>query len=309
MASPTFRCMAARKWRTLLRWSLNWLENDVDVCYEPEKRSVSMAAEESKEREMTEQVETVIIGGGQAGLALSYYLTRQGRTHLVLEQGRVGETWRSGRWDSFTLNTPNWMTQLPGFAYQDDDPDGFLPREDIVGYLEQYAASFHAPLQCGVRVTVVRQQAGGDGYLVEAEEMTVKARNVVLATGPYQKPKLPTASAACPWTSARCTRVSTAIRRCCLPAPSWWWVQASQAARSQRICTRAGGRFTCPPRAVGELRGATAARTPPGGSPVSGFSIEPLISFPHPLPDSRVTPMFQVTMGETSTCAHLPGKG
>jgi putative flavoprotein involved in K+ transport len=143
---------------------------------------------------MTEHIETVIIGGGQAGLALSYYLTRQGRTHLVLEQGRVGETWRSGRWDSFTLNTPNWMTQLPGFAYQDDDPDGFLPREDIVGYLEQYAASFHAPLQCGVRVTVVRQQAGGDGYLVEAEEMTVKARNVVLATGAYPKPKLPTAS-------------------------------------------------------------------------------------------------------------------
>jgi cation diffusion facilitator CzcD-associated flavoprotein CzcO len=76
---------------------------------------------------MSEQVEVVIIGGGQAGLALSSYLTQQGRTHLVLEQGRVGETWRSGRWDSFTLNTPNWMTQLPGFPYQGDDPDGFLP--------------------------------------------------------------------------------------------------------------------------------------------------------------------------------------
>jgi putative flavoprotein involved in K+ transport len=145
---------------------------------------------------MTEQVEVVIIGGGQAGLALSYYLTQQGRTHLVLEQGRVGETWWSGRWDSFTLNTPNWMTQLPGFPYQGDDPNGFLPREDIVAYLEQYAASFRAPLQCGVRVTAVRQQPGGDGYLVEAEEITVKARNVVLATGAYPKSKLPTASTA-----------------------------------------------------------------------------------------------------------------
>ncbi len=143
---------------------------------------------------MTEQVETVIIGGGQAGLALSYYLTRQGRTHLVLEQGRVGEAWRSGRWDSFTLNTPNWMTQLPGFPYQGDDPDGFLPREDIVAYLEQYAASFHALLHCGVRVTSVRQQPGGEGYLVEAEQMTCEARTVVLATGAYPKPKLPTAS-------------------------------------------------------------------------------------------------------------------
>ena len=145
---------------------------------------------------MTEQVEVVIIGGGQAGLALSYYLTRQGRTHLVLEQGQVGEVWRSERWDSFTLNTPNWMTRLPGFPYQGDDPDGFLPREDIVAYLEQYAASFHAPLQCGVRVTAVRQQPGGGGYLVDAEEITVKARNIVLATGAYPKPKLPTASAA-----------------------------------------------------------------------------------------------------------------
>ena len=145
---------------------------------------------------MTEHIETVIIGGGQAGLALSSYLTRQGQTHLVLEQGRVGETWRSGRWDSFTLNTPNWMTQLPGFPYQGDDPDGFLPREDIVTYLEQYAASFQAPLHCGVRVTAVRQQPGGESYLVEAEERTVKARNVVLATGAYPKPKLPTASEA-----------------------------------------------------------------------------------------------------------------
>ena len=85
----------------------------------------------------------------------------------MLEQGQVGETWRSGRWDSFTLNTPNWMTQLPGFAYQDDDPDGFLPREEIVNYLEQYAASFHAPLHCGVRVTALRQHPGGDGYPVE----------------------------------------------------------------------------------------------------------------------------------------------
>ena len=145
---------------------------------------------------MSEQVEVVIIGGGQAGLALSYYLTQQGRTHLVLEQGQVGETWRSGRWDSFTLNTPNWMTQLPGFAYQDDDPDGFLPREDIVDYLERYAASFRAPLRCGVRVTAVRQHPGGDGYLVEAQQMTFAARNVVLATGAFPKAKLPPTSAA-----------------------------------------------------------------------------------------------------------------
>jgi putative flavoprotein involved in K+ transport len=145
---------------------------------------------------MTEQVEVVIIGGGQAGLALSYCLTQQGRTHLVLEQGQAGETWRSARWDSFTLNTPNWMTQLPGFAYEGDDPDGFLPRQDIVDYLERYAASFDAPLHCGARVTAVRERPRGDGYLVETPQMTFAARSVVLATGAFPKAKLPAASAA-----------------------------------------------------------------------------------------------------------------
>jgi putative flavoprotein involved in K+ transport len=145
---------------------------------------------------MTEHVEVAIIGGGQAGLALSYYLTQQDRTHVVLEQGQVGETWRNARWDSFTLNTPNWMTKLPGLGYQGEDPDGFLPREDIVDYLERYAASFHAPLHCGVRVTAVRQSPGGDGYLVQTQQMTFAARNVVLATGAFPKAKLPAASAA-----------------------------------------------------------------------------------------------------------------
>ncbi len=145
---------------------------------------------------MNEQVEVAIIGGGQAGLALSYYLTQQGRPHIVIEQGRVGEVWRSGRWDSFTLNTPNWMTQLPGFPYQGDDPDGFLPREDVVTYLERYASSFHAPLHCGVRVTSVRQRTGGDGYVVETNNVAFEARSVVLATGAFPKAKLPEASAA-----------------------------------------------------------------------------------------------------------------
>ena len=171
---------------------------------------------------MIEQVEVVIIGGGQAGLALSYYLTQQGRTHLVLEQGQVGETWRSGRWDSFTLNTPNWMTQLPGAAGQDDDPDGFLPREEIVDYLERYAASFHAPLHCGVRVTAVRQHPGGDGYLVEAEPLTLAARSVVLATGAFPQAKLPPASAAlsvdiCQMHTSECRNPQT------LPSGGFWW--------------------------------------------------------------------------------------
>jgi len=143
---------------------------------------------------MAEHIEVIIIGGGQAGLALSYYLTQQRRPHLVLEQGQVGESWRTKRWDSFSLITPNWMTQLPGFGYQGDDPDGSLPRAEFVEYLEQYAQSFNAPLRCGVRVTAVRQQPDGDGYLVETDSTTYQTPVVVVATGPYPKPKLPVRS-------------------------------------------------------------------------------------------------------------------
>jgi putative flavoprotein involved in K+ transport len=89
---------------------------------------------------MTLRVETAVIGGGQAGLAVSYYLAREGREHLVLERSdRPGEAWRNHRWDSFTLNTPRWQSRLPGVRYGADDPDGFMHRNEVVGYLEDLA--------------------------------------------------------------------------------------------------------------------------------------------------------------------------
>ena len=88
---------------------------------------------------MAEFVQTIIVGGGQAGLSVSYYLSRQGRDHVVLEQSdQPGNAWRNHRWDSFVLNTPNWQTRLPGAEYQGDDPDGFMSREEVVTYLEKY---------------------------------------------------------------------------------------------------------------------------------------------------------------------------
>src|SRR4051794_21107389 len=98
---------------------------------------------------MTDAHETVVVGGGQAGLSVSHELTAAGVSHVVLERGRVGETWR-GRWDSFCLVTPNWSVRLPGHPYDGDDPDGFMPRDEIVGYLERYAASSGAPVHEGV---------------------------------------------------------------------------------------------------------------------------------------------------------------
>src|ERR1700712_4807395 len=102
----------------------------------------------------------VVIGGGQAGLSMSWQLRRLGIDHAVFERASVGYEWRERRWDSFCLVTPNWQCQLPGFPYAGPDPDGFMLKDEIVGYLEAYAASFDPPLYEGVGVT---RLARGDG--------------------------------------------------------------------------------------------------------------------------------------------------
>jgi putative flavoprotein involved in K+ transport len=139
---------------------------------------------------MVEQVGVAVIGAGQAGLAISYYLTQQARTHVVLEKDRqVGSAWRHGRWDSFTLVIPNWSVRLPGFPYRGEQPDGFMNRAEIVNHLEQYASSFGAPVRFGVTVTAVDPAPSG-GYLVSTTDGdTYAAANVVVATGSYQFPR------------------------------------------------------------------------------------------------------------------------
>jgi putative flavoprotein involved in K+ transport len=146
---------------------------------------------------MSDYVETVIVGGGQAGLAVSYYLSQQGRAHTIFEKAsQPAEAWRNHRWDSFTLVTPNWTVRMPGAEYQGDDPNGFMPREEVVVYLEDYIGRFSLPVQYGVQVSSVEQN--GAGYLVHTGEATVEASNVVIATGLYQQPKVPPFSANLP---------------------------------------------------------------------------------------------------------------
>jgi putative flavoprotein involved in K+ transport len=133
-----------------------------------------------------ESVDTVVVGAGQAGLATSYFLTRHDRPHVVLERGRVGERWRSERWDGFVLNTPNWAQRLPGFHYAGPEPDAFAPRAEVIEYLEGYARSFGAPVREHAAVTAVRRTK--DGFRVELEDDAFTARNVVVTAGAYQQP-------------------------------------------------------------------------------------------------------------------------
>ena len=138
---------------------------------------------------MTEQVDTIIVGGGQGGLSTSYHLTQLGREHLILEQAdKVAEVWRN-RWDSFTLITPNWMTRLPGAEYQGDDPDGFMARDDLVAYFEEYIKRFELPIRYGIRVTSIEPSEAG--YLIKTNKSDYEAANVVVAMGLHQQSKMP----------------------------------------------------------------------------------------------------------------------
>src|SRR6059058_2301709 len=110
---------------------------------------------------MGESVEVAIIGAGQAGLATSWYLKQAGVDHVVLETGRIAETWRSRRWDSFCLVTPNWSVMLPGGAYTGPEPEGFMNRDALVGHIETWARAFGPPVRHGCDVTALDQEDGG----------------------------------------------------------------------------------------------------------------------------------------------------
>ena len=149
---------------------------------------------------MKQAVDAVIVGAGQAGLSLSHELTAAGVDHVVLERGRVGQSWR-GRWDSFCLVIPNWTVQLPGGRYRGDDPDGFMPKNDIVGHLVTYAEGFRAPVREGVIVTSL--EAGDKGaFVLRTSSGEIRAKDVILASGGYQKAHRPPAASQLP-TSVR----------------------------------------------------------------------------------------------------------
>lgn len=145
-----------------------------------------------------ETTETVIIGGGQAGLSTSYHLQQAGREHVVLERAdRVADAWRSGRWDSFTLVTPNWAFRLPGADYDGPEPDGFMNRDEILTRFDGYIDRYAFPVRTRTKVTAVELD-DRCGFRVSTSNGSIRTRNVVIATGWEQLPKVPPAAAGIP---------------------------------------------------------------------------------------------------------------
>ena len=138
-----------------------------------------------------EKCEVVVVGAGQAGVAMSEHLTTAGVPHVVLERSRIAERWRSERWDSLVANGPAWHDRFPNLEFSDYDPDAFVPKEAVADYFVEYAKKFDMPIREGVEVHSVTKNNGGPGFIVETSQGTIEARYVVSATGPFQKPSIP----------------------------------------------------------------------------------------------------------------------
>jgi putative flavoprotein involved in K+ transport len=137
-----------------------------------------------------QEVEVLVVGAGQAGIAMSEHLGAQGIPHLVVERDRIAERWRSWRWDSLVANGPAWHDRFPGLEF-DVDPDGFAGKEEVADYLVAYADKVDAPIRTGVEVSSVRKIDGRAGFRVETSDGSIDARFVVAATGAFQKPVIP----------------------------------------------------------------------------------------------------------------------
>jgi putative flavoprotein involved in K+ transport len=138
-----------------------------------------------------ERIDTVVVGAGQAGVAMSEHLSSLGVPHLVLERDRIAERWRTGRWDSLVANGPAWHDRFPGLEFEEIDPDAFASKEQVADYFVAYAGKFNAPIRTGVEVKKVERNAEGPGFTIETSAGAIEASHVVAATGPFQRPVIP----------------------------------------------------------------------------------------------------------------------
>lgn len=138
-----------------------------------------------------EKVDTLVVGAGQAGVALSEHLSKSGVPHLVLERHRIAERWRSERWDSLVANGPAWHDRFPGMEFPGAEPEAFVAKEKVADYFVAYAEKIAAPIRCGVEVQTVTRNVGRPGFRVETSDGVIEAQNVVAATGAFQRPTFP----------------------------------------------------------------------------------------------------------------------
>ena len=142
------------------------------------------------------KIDTVVIGAGHSGLAMSYCLSERGVEHVLLERSDVANSWKTERWESWKLLTPNWQSRLPGFAYEGDDPDGFMSVPEVVNFVDHYADVISAPLQ--TRTTVTSVYCSGEGYQVDTNRGSWKCRAIVIASGACNVASIPTIAASAP---------------------------------------------------------------------------------------------------------------
>ena len=140
---------------------------------------------------LTEKIDTVVVGAGQAGIAMSEHLSNANIPHLVLERSRIAERWRSERWDSLVANGPAWHDRFPNMEFPDFDPNGFATKDQVADYFVAYADMINAPIHCGVEVLKVKSNDGCPGFRVETSHGSIEANNVIAATGPFQCPLIP----------------------------------------------------------------------------------------------------------------------
>ncbi|WP_087724383.1 flavin-containing monooxygenase [Pandoraea sp. PE-S2T-3] len=139
----------------------------------------------------TTSIDTLVVGAGQAGVAMSEHLSKHGVPHLVLERSRIAERWRTGRWDSLVANGPAWHDRFPNLTFAEIDPDSFASKEQVADYFVEYARKIEAPIRTGVEVTKVVRNQGRPGFTVETSDGTLEVLRVVVATGAFQRPVIP----------------------------------------------------------------------------------------------------------------------
>jgi putative flavoprotein involved in K+ transport len=138
-----------------------------------------------------EKIDTLVIGAGQAGVAMSEHLSNYQIPHIVLERDRIAEKWRTGRWDSLVANGPAWHDRFPGLEFANTDPDSFVKKESVADYFVEYAKKFEAPIREGVSVIKVERNENNPGFIVETSQGIIEAKRVVSATGAFQTPVIP----------------------------------------------------------------------------------------------------------------------